>query len=463
MDQREAAAPVGSAHGTGVTGAGPGRDTTDVRRRIPRTDALMRDARLAEAAGRLGAGAVKAAVRQAQERARDGSVAPEDVADTAIALLPATAGGLRPVVNATGVVLHTNLGRAALSAAARRAVQEAAGPTDVELDLRTGVRARRGRTALAALGERVPSAAAVHVVNNGAAALVLVATALAAGKEIVISRGEMVEIGDGFRLPDLLVSTGARLREVGTTNRTTVADYSAAIGPETAFVLKVHPSNFRITGFTRAADAGQLTDLGVPVVVDIGSGLLGPHPLLPAEPDADTQLRAGASLVTASGDKLLGGPQCGLLLGDEDLVRRVSRHPLARALRVDKLTLAALEATLTGPGTPTAAALGATSAELTARAERLASALAADGIDVRAVASTARVGGGGAPGVTLPSAGLSLPERYAAALRTGPVPVVGRLEAGRCLLDLRAVPPEDDEWLAAAVRAVPDPDPDRRG
>ncbi|QOV47460.1 L-seryl-tRNA(Sec) selenium transferase [Streptomyces chromofuscus] len=442
---------------TGSAGPRRGDDTTDRRRRIPRTDALLREARLAEAADRLGPATVKAAVRQAQEQARQGFIAPEDVADTAVALLPRTTGGLRSVINATGVVLHTNLGRASLSTAARRAVQEAAGPTDVELDLRTGVRARRGRTALAALRDRVPSAAAAHVVNNGAAALVLVATALAAGKDIVISRGEMVEIGDGFRLPDLLVSTGARLREVGTTNRTTVADYAAAIGPETGFVLKVHPSNFRITGFTRAADAGELTGLGVPVVVDIGSGLLGPHPLLPDEPDAETQLRAGASLVTASGDKLLGGPQCGLLLGEEELMRAVSRHPLARALRVDKLTLAALEATLTGPETPTAAALAAEPAVLLARAERLAAALGADGIDVRAVECAATVGGGGAPGVTLPSAALALPERYAAALRTGPVPVVGRLEAGRCLLDLRAVPPEDDERLAEAVRSVPDP------
>ncbi|MBL1116882.1 L-seryl-tRNA(Sec) selenium transferase [Streptomyces sp. 110] len=431
--------------------------TTDVRRRIPRTDAVLGDPRLTEAAHRLGPGAVKAAVRRAQERVRAGAIAPDEVADTAVALLPRTAGGLRPVINATGVVLHTNLGRASLSAAARRAVGEAAGPTDVELDLRTGVRARRGRTALAALRERVPSAAAAHVVNNGAAALVLVATALAAGKEIVISRGEMVEIGDGFRLPDLLVSTGARLREVGTTNRTSVADYAAAIGPETAFVLKVHPSNFRVTGFTRAAGTGELAALGAPVVVDIGSGLLAPHPLLPDEPDAETRLRAGASLVTASGDKLLGGPQCGLLLGEEELVRTVSRHPLARALRVDKLTLAALEATLTGPETPTAAALAADPVGLLHRAERLASALGADGIDARAVESAASVGGGGAPGVTLPSAALSLPERYAAALRTGPVPVVGRLEAGRCLLDLRAVEREDDERLADAVRSVGGP------
>ncbi|MGW2492046.1 L-seryl-tRNA(Sec) selenium transferase [Streptomyces sp. NPDC001606] len=421
---------------------------------IPRTDALLRDPRLAAAVERLGGGVVKAAVRQAQERARAGGIAPGQVAEAALALLPVTASGLRPVVNATGVLLHTNLGRAPLSAAARRAVQEAAGPTDVELDLDTGVRARRGRSALAALRQRVPAAGAVHVVNNGAAALVLAATALAAGREIVVSRGEMVEIGDGFRLPDLLVSTGARLREVGTTNRTTAADYADAIGPDTGFVLKVHPSNFRITGFTRSATAAELTGLGVPVVVDIGSGLLAPHPALPEEPDADTQLRAGAALVTASGDKLLGGSQCGLLLGDQDIVRTLARHPLARALRVDKLTLAALEATLTGPPTPTARALTADPARLTARAERLAASLTADGIDVRAVPSTATVGGGGAPGVTLPSAALSLPERYATALRTGPGPVVGRLEAGRCLLDLRAVPEEDDERLAEAVRAV---------
>ncbi|AKJ15203.1 L-seryl-tRNA(Sec) selenium transferase [Streptomyces incarnatus] len=429
-------------------------DGADARRRIPRTDDLLRDPRLSAAVERLGAGVVKGAVRAAQERAREGGIPPEQVPETAVALLPATASGLRPVINATGVLLHTNLGRAPLSAAARQAVQEAAGPTDVELDLATGVRARRGRSALAALHARVPSAGAAHVVNNGAAALVLAATALAAGREIVVSRGEMVEIGDGFRLPDLLVTTGARLREVGTTNRTAPADYAAAIGPDTGFVLKVHPSNFRITGFTRSAGTAELTGLGVPVVVDIGSGLLAPHPALPEEPDADTELRAGAALVTASGDKLLGGPQCGLLLGERDLVRALARHPLARALRVDKLTLAALEATLTGPPTPTALALTADPDGLRARAHRLAGGLAADGIDVRAVDSCATVGGGGAPGVTLPSAALSLPEPYAAALRTGPVPVVGRLEAGRCLLDLRAVPERDDERLAAAVRSA---------
>ena len=278
--------------------------------------------------------------------------------------LPATATTLRPVLNATGVLLHTNLGRAPLSPAARRALDVAAGTCDVELDLATGARGARGRGAVDALLAAVPAAGAAHLVNNGAAALALVATALARLRvaEIVIARGELVEIGDGFRIPDLLTATGARLREVGTTNRVTPADYADAVGPDTAFVLKVHPSNFVVTGFTRAVDVdelakmNELTALGVPVVADIGSGLLAPHPLLPDEPDATTALTRGATLVTASGDKLLGGPQAGLLLGapgaGAELVARLRRHPLARALRVDKLTLAAMEATLRGPATP---------------------------------------------------------------------------------------------------------------
>src|SRR5690606_22778022 len=222
----------------------------------------------------------------------------------------------------------------------------AAGHTDVEFDLATGARGTRGQGALTALADAVPQAGAAHVVNNNAAALVLCAMALAPGKEIVLSRGELVEIGDGFRIPELLASTGARLREVGTTNRTSVTDYAEAIGPDTGFVLKVHPSNFLVTGFTSAASVAELAALDVPVVVDIGSGLLTPQPLLPDEPDATSALRDGAALVTASGDKLLGGPQAGLVLGEPSLVQRVRRHPAARAMRVDKLTLAALEATL---------------------------------------------------------------------------------------------------------------------
>ncbi|MFA1547707.1 L-seryl-tRNA(Sec) selenium transferase [Actinomadura chokoriensis] len=431
----------------------PGAEV-DGRRRIGRTDVLLADRRLAEAAGRLGRGVVKAAVVAAQHRARAGEIPPDAVADAAVASLPVTASGLRPVLNATGVLLHTNLGRAPLSDAAREAVAVASGATDVELDLETGRRAGRGRSALAALLERVPQAEAAHVVNNGAAALVLAATVLAPGREIVISRGEMVEIGDGFRIPELLSATGARLREVGTTNRTAPDDYAAAVGEETGFILKVHPSNFRITGFTRGADVGELAGLGVPVVADIGSGLLAPEPLLPDEPDAASMLKAGAHLVTASGDKLLGGPQCGLVLGREDLVRRLARHPLARALRVDKMTLAALEATVRGPRSPTEQALHADAGKLRERAERLAGRLRGDGVDAFAVESEAAVGGGGAPGVVLPSAAVSLPEPYAARLRQGVPAVMGRVEDGRCLLDLRSVPPGQDGDLAGAVRAA---------
>jgi len=433
----------------------------DARRLVPRTDAVLADPRLADARQRLGRPIVLAAVRQAQQQARAGAIAAAQVADTAVAHLPSLAATLTPVINATGVLLHTNLGRAPLSPAARAAAAAAAGCTDVEFDLASGARGRRGRGMLDALARAVPAAEAVHVVNNNAAALVLAATALAAGREIVISRGELIEIGDGFRLPDLLESTGARIREVGTTNRTTAADYAAAVGPATGFVLKVHPSNYRIEGFTASASVADLAGLGVPVVGDIGSGLLAPHPLLPDEPDAASWLTAGASLVTASGDKLLGGPQAGLLLGSGAVVRQLARHPLARALRVDKLTVAALEATLAGPPPPVAETLSAGEASLIHRAKRLARELAAATIDARQVATEAAVGGGGAPGVALPSAAVSLPVELAPelragdAVRSGEMPaVVGRIEDGRLLLDLRAVPPADDELLTAAVIAA---------
>ncbi len=433
----------------------------DVRRLVPRTDAVLADPRLADAQQRLGRELVIAAVRQAQQQARTGAISAGQVADVAVAALPSAAASLSPVINATGVLLHTNLGRAPLSAAAVEAIEVAAGSTDVEYDLATGARGRRGAGALAALARAVPAAEAVHVVNNNAAALVLAATALAAGREVIVSRGELIEIGDGFRLPDLLQSTGARIREVGTTNRTTVADYAAAVGPETGFVLKVHPSNYRIEGFTASASLAELAGLSVPVVGDIGSGLLAPHPLLPGEPDADSWLRAGAAVVTASGDKLLGGPQAGLLLGSAALISQLARHPLARALRVGKLTIAALEATLAGPPVPVVQALTTPASALLQRAERISAELDEAGIDSRPVPSTAAVGGGGAPGVELPSAAVSLPARYAPLLRTGAgarrggLPaVIGRVESGRLLLDLKAVPPGADEQIVAAVIAV---------
>jgi len=416
---------------------------------------VLADPRLRAAVDRLGRDVVKQQVVAAQARARSGDLAPEAVADAAVAALPGSLSSTAAVLNATGVVLHTNLGRAPLSPAAVDAVTTAAGYADVEFDLVTGRRARRGRGTLDALAAAVPAAESVLAVNNGAAALVLATTALAAGREVVISRGEMVEIGDGFRLPELIASTGARLREVGTTNRTTAGDYAAALGPDTGCILKVHPSNFRVEGFTSAAAVPELARLGVPVVVDIGSGLLAPDPLLPDEPDADTALRAGADLVTASGDKLLGGPQAGLLLGRTDVVERLRRHPLARALRVDKLTLAALEATLRGPVTPTWAALRADPDVLRDRAEALVSALTAEGTPAAVVPSDGAVGGGGAPGLVLPGWAVALAGRYAVALRGGLPAVVGRVERGRCLLDLRCVPAEDDARLLAAVRAVP--------
>ncbi|MBB2899697.1 L-seryl-tRNA(Ser) seleniumtransferase [Kineococcus radiotolerans] len=432
----------------------PRNPAPDVRRSVPRTDAVLADPRLAEDVRTRGRDAVKDAVRVAQQRVRDGEAAPGDVVDLVLASLPPAGTTLRRVLNATGAVLHTNLGRAQLSPAAVEAVVTAAGATDVEMDLATGRRARRGRGAMAALAAAVPAAGGVHVVNNGAAALVLAATALGAGREIVVSRGELVEIGDGFRLPDLLESTGARLREVGTTNRTTLADYAAAVGERTGFVLKVHPSNFVVTGFTAGVQAGELTGLGVPVVVDTGSGLLAPDPLLPEEPDAHSVLTAGADLVTASGDKLLGGPQAGLLLGRAELVERLRRHPLARALRVDKLTLAALEATLRAAANPTVDAVHADPAELRRRCGEVAAALADAGVDARVEPSRAVVGGGGAPGVELASWVVSLPPHLAEALRRGDPAVVGRVEGGRTLLDLRCVPAAADGALVGAVAAA---------
>ena len=430
----------------------------DPRRAIPRTDALLASPPLAAAVERLGRTAVRTAVTAAQSRARRGEIRPDEVAGAALAALPGRTSSLTPVLNATGVVVHTNIGRAPLSPGAVEALVDAAGYCDVELDLATGERGRRGAGARAALLEAVPPAGDALVVNNGAAALVLATTALAAGREVVVSRGEMVEIGDGFRLPDLVASTGARLREVGTTNRTHLEDYAAAVGPETGCVLKVHPSNFRVEGFVSQVGLARLADLRrpdgsrIPLVADIGSGLLEADPALPDEPDATTALREGATVVTASGDKLLGGPQAGLVLGDEDTVRVLRRHPLARALRVDKLTLAALEASVRAPSTPVRDALRLTAEDLRPRAERLAVALGREVVPV-----SGRVGGGGAPGVPLPGWAVEIPAEAVARLRrpAGDVPVVlARVEDGRGLVDLRCIPVERDSDVERAVRAA---------
>ncbi|MFC7489610.1 MULTISPECIES: L-seryl-tRNA(Sec) selenium transferase [unclassified Knoellia] len=430
----------------------------DPRRAIPRTDVLLAEPRLSAAIERLGTDAVRSAITTAQARARRGEIAPTDVADVAVASLPARASSLTPVLNATGVVVHTNIGRAPLSDAALQAVVDAAGYVDVELDLITGSRGRRGAGVLGALREAVPAAGDVLVVNNGAAALVLATTALAAGRDVVVSRGEMVEIGDGFRLPDLIASTGASLREVGTTNRTHQRDYLEAVGPDTGCILKVHPSNFRVDGFVASVGVDELADVRrpdgsvVPVVADIGSGLLVRDPALPDEPDAASSLRSGATLVTASGDKLLGGPQAGLILGEAGVVERLRRHPLARAVRVDKLTLAALEATLRGPVTPVTASLHLTADQLRPRTDRLAEVLGR-----QVVAVVGRVGGGGAPGVPLPGWAVEVPVGVVQRLRrpSGDDPVVlARVEDGHGLIDLRCVPPERDADVERALLAV---------
>jgi len=423
----------------------------DPRRSLPRTDVLLADSRLRSAALRIGREAVNEAVAVALGEARSGRLPITEIADRANDLLPHRATDLRPVINATGVVLHTNLGRAPLSRAAIEAMVAAAGYVDVEFDLEAGVRATRGRSTLAALSAAVPAAGQVLAVNNGAAALLLAVTALAGNKEVIVSRGELVEIGDNFRLPNLMTSTGARMREVGTTNRTTLRDYADAMNPDTGCIIKIHPSNFVMTGFTASVGVAELATLTAPLIVDIGSGLLAPDPLLPDEPDASSSLAAGADVVTCSADKLLGGPQAGLILGRADMVELIRRHPLARALRSDKLTLAALEATLRGPDTPTWSALHAKPEMLKRRCERLAVAVGAE-----VVASSGAVGGGGAPGLLLAGWAVALPPELARRLRTGEPPVVGRISGGALLVDLRCVPEADDEAVAAAIRCARD-------
>lgn len=429
----------------------------DPRRLIPRTDQLLSLPSVREARKRLGEDAVRAVVREIQDRARCGALPPDQVPDTVVAALAAQRSTrLRPVLNATGVVVHTNLGRAPLAAGAVEALVSASGYVDVELDLTSGTRSKRGVALREALLQACPAAEDALVVNNGAAALVLATTALAGTgevREVVVSRGELIEIGAGFRLPDLIASTGARLREVGTTNRTHLKDYAEAIGPHTGCVLKVHQSNFRVEGFTSAVSVSQLRELTaatqVPLVADLGSGLLAPEPLLPGEPDAATALADGADVVTASGDKLLGGPQAGIVLGRTEVVQRLARHPLARAVRADKLTLAALEATVRAGASPVTRALRADPGRLRARAQRLAEAVGAT-----VVAHDGRVGGGGAPGVPLPGWAVRLPAAAAAALRAGEPAVLPRVHDGACLVDPRCVPESDDDRLLAAVSAA---------
>lgn len=391
-------------------------------------------------------------------------------------LAAALSPSLQPVVNATGVIVHTNLGRAPLGRTAiGRIAALAGGYTNIEYDLSEG---RRGSRAVHAstLVTRLTGAEAAVVVNNNAAAVLLTLAALATGREVIISRGELVEIGGGFRVPDVLRQSGAILREVGTTNRTRAADYAAAIRDRTALLLRVHPSNFRIEGFTERPSLEEVTGLGkrfrIPVAEDLGSGCLKPIIGIEGEPTVGQSIAAGVAVCTFSGDKLLGGPQAGVIAGRRAELDRIRTHPLMRALRVDKLTYAALEATLhdhatgrAGEAVPVLRMIEAPVARIEARAEALRSRLAdTNGLTVSVTATEATIGGGSTPGVTLPSralavqaAGLSA-TALAAVLRAGSPPVVGRITEDRLLLDLRTVDPaEDDELTEAIVRGARTP------
>jgi L-seryl-tRNA(Ser) seleniumtransferase len=371
---------------------------------------------------------------------------------------------LRRVLNATGVIVHTNLGRAPLAEAARAAVTRAAlGYSNLELDLESGARGSRHDHVAALLCELTGAEAAIAV-NNCAGATLLAASALAGpGREVIVSRGQLVEIGGGFRVPDVIAQAGARLLEVGTTNRTRRADYARAIGERTGAILRAHPSNFRQLGFVQEVEIEELCELGVPVIDDVGSGVLADSlEVLREEPAVRRSVRAGAALVCFSGDKLLGGPQAGVMAGRAEAVAAARAHPLARALRLDKLGLAALEATLrlyrdpdlARREIPVLAMLTASETELRERAERLAAAI---GDAAAIIDATARVGGGALPLLELPgpAVAVALPgvsaDQLAARLRAADPPVMGRIEDDRLLLDPRTL--ADDE-IALVARAV---------
>jgi len=388
-------------------------------------------------------------------------------------LAAASAPSLRRVINATGVIVHTNLGRAPLPrVAAERAARLGSGYSNLEYDLERGARGRRDTHAERLLC-RLTGAAAAVVVNNNAAATLLVLTALAAGREVIISRGELVEIGGGFRVPDVMAQSGAVLREVGTTNRTRAADYAAAISDRTAMILRVHPSNFRIQGFTERPALGELVALGrrfnIPVADDLGSGFLaqmsGDSPALRDEPDVGRTIDSGAAIVMFSGDKLLGGPQAGIIAGAEAVVSQVRTHPLMRALRVDKLTYAALEATLeeyaAGRATstvPVAAMLAMPIEEIDRRARSLASSLR--GRTAVVIDGESTIGGGSAPGSAIPTRLVALThpamsaEQLAERLRQYSTPIIARIVEDQVVIDLRTVNPDDDVVIAAAVTAI---------
>lgn len=442
-------------------------------RAIPSIDQLLRRDDTAAVVTRHGhdatTGALRAAVAALRASLVAGAPPPADVpqalvAGAAHALDTRTRGSLRPVVNATGVVIHTNLGRAPLARAALdRVLAVAGGYATLEYDLAAGRRGSRSVHAEGALAALTGAEAAV-VVNNNAAAMMLVLAALARGREVLISRGQLVEIGGGFRVPDIMIQSGAALREVGTTNRTRLSDYTAALGPSTALVLLVHPSNFRIEGFTEQPSRREVVAAahaaGVPVVEDLGSGNVDAASSW--EPTVQSALADGVDLVAVSGDKMLGGPQAGLVLGTKALVDRLRAHPLMRALRVDKLTYAALEGTLVehlaGRAHHTVPVLRMLHAPLEAidtRARALAAGLTNGGWTTAVVPGESAIGGGSAPGVTVPTMLVRVgrdgwsADRLESWLRTLDPPIVARIQDDAVVLDLRTVEAADDAYLTS--------------
>jgi L-seryl-tRNA(Ser) seleniumtransferase len=470
-------------------------------RLIPAIDQLRQRGAVRALEAQFGADATVTALREAASTVRsaiaggdltltdDDSVAGRIESTAASRLRAAFRPSLEPVINATGVIIHTNLGRAPLAAAAiDRVVEVARGYASLEYDLGRGARGRRDVHAEALLC-RLTGAEAAVVVNNNAAATMIVLAALAAGREVLVSRGELVEIGGGFRVPDVMAQSGATLREVGTTNKTRATDYGAAISERTALILRVHPSNFRIEGFTERPLLQDLVALGrkfnIPVAEDLGSGYLpmgtdggqtgvrppsGPpsDPLTGIEPAVPASVVAGVDVCCFSGDKLLGGPQAGIIVGRTAIVDRIRKHPLMRALRVDKMTYAALEATLAEYAAGRAAAtipvqrmLTMTTREIRIRADALVTEIGhLPGWRAELVAGMSAIGGGSAPGVELPTSLVAIakdgltPDALEERLRHLTPPVIARIEHERLLLDLRTVMPEQDHTLIALLRQV---------
>jgi L-seryl-tRNA(Ser) seleniumtransferase len=459
--------------------------TPNPYRNLPAVTQVLAAPAAAALVAEHGRAAVVAAVRAALTELRqqlsdgsaaDGALAPDAVAACAAAHLAREARPkLRPVINATGVVLHTNLGRAPMADAAAQAARDAAhGYLNLELDLDTGQRSSR-QNAIREWVCRLTGAESATAVNNCAAATVIVLRALAAGKEVILSRGQLVEIGGSFRIPEIMAVSGAVLHEVGTTNITRIADYERALGPDTGLLLRVHQSNFRIHGFTESASLEELVALGrkhnIPVVDDIGSGALVDFGRfgLPGEPVAAASIQTGADLILFSGDKLLGGPQAGVIAGRKDLIQRIERDPLMRAFRLDKMTLAALEATLrlyldearALAEVPVLRLLTLPLDELRRRAVALAGRLnELPGVTATAREDVAYVGGGSLPDQALPTAVVALTAAgvgdavLAGRLRTGTPAVLGRVQGGALLLDVRTIFPEQEDALVSAVRAA---------